>query len=100
MLNHDVQLTGLGPVKTPSPSPLPTGTSAAPATPLDIEAKLLSAIQVSEDEKRDLMKRRAEAVQTVILKDGKISADRLFIVTPKTAAQAGKGEAKANLSLD
>ena len=37
----------------------------APLTPEQIEAKLVAAIQVSEDEQRDLIKQRAQAVQSV-----------------------------------
>ena len=65
-----------------------------------IEAKLVAAIQVSADEQRDLIKQRAQAVQSFILKTGKVAPERLFIVTPKPAAAAAKGETRANLSLD
>ncbi len=100
LLVPGVQLTGLGPVKTPPPVSVPMGTNGAPATVEDIEAQLVAAIQVSDDEKRYLMKHRAEAVQVEILKDKKISPDRVYIVTPKLATAAGQGQSRANLSLD
>ncbi len=99
LLVPGIEMTGLGVVKPVAAPELPPGTNGVSAVD-DIEATLISAIQMSEDEKRALMKQRATAVQTAILKDGKISADRVYIVTPKTASQAGKGETRANLSLD
>ena len=63
------------------------------------DARLVGAIQVSEDERRDLIRRRAEAVQAAIPKTGKIAAERLFISTPKPGSPAAKGETRANLSL-
>ncbi len=75
-------------------------TNGAIATPQDMEAKLVQVIKVSDDEKLDLMKRRAIAVQAQLLKAGKISAERLFIVKPRSGSPAGKGESRANLSLE
>ena len=72
---------------------------AAPLTPDQIEARLISAIEVSRDEQRELIKQRAQAVQSFILQDGKVTAERLFIVTPKSAGAAAKGESRVNLSL-
>ena len=69
-------------------------------TPEQIEAKLVAAIQVSLDEQRDLIKQRAQAVQSAILKTGKVTPERLFIVAPKAAAAAAKGETRVNLSLE
>lgn len=87
--------------KTPPPArPLPTAEDGSPLTPEQIEAKLAAAIQVSADEQRDLIKQRAQAVQASILKTGRVAPERLFIVTPKPAAAAAKGETRANLSLD
>ena len=84
--------------RVPQPA-VPTTPGGAPLTSEQIEARLVEAIQVSEDERRDLVRRRAEAVQAAILKTGKIAAERLFIVTPKPASPAAKGETRANLSL-
>ena len=79
------------------PPPPPEG---APLTLDQIEAKLRSAIQVSVDEQRDLIKRRAQTVQSYILKTGQVATERLFIVAPKSAGPSGKGERRVNLSLD
>ena len=80
--------------------PLPTAPEGAPLTPEQIEAKVVAAIQVSADDQRDLIKQRAQAVQSYILKAGKVAPDRLFIITPKSVAGSAKGETRANLSLD
>jgi hypothetical protein len=80
--------------------PLPANPDGAPLTLEQIEAKLVSAIQVSVDEQRDLIKRRARAVQSRILQSGQVAAERLFIVTPKSAGASVKGEHRVNLSLN
>jgi hypothetical protein len=87
--------------KAAPPAPqLPIAENGAPLTSEQIEAKLVAAIQVSLDEQRDLIKQRAQAVQSAILKPGKVAPERLFIVAPKPAAAAAKGEPRVNLSLD
>ena len=100
---------GLSPVneragsKRPKPVAKPqlaAGATVAPLSPEEIEARLISAIQISEDERRDLIKRRAAAVETAILKTGRIAGDRLFIAAPKTTQQIPKGETRANLLLN
>ena len=68
------------PLPRPSFQPLRSG---APLTPEQIEAKLVTAIEVSADDQRDLIKQRAQAVQSFILKTGNVAPERLFIVTPK-----------------
>jgi hypothetical protein len=93
---------GQGGSKKPKPLTKPelaSGAGDVPLTVEEIEAKLVSAIQVSEDERRDLVKRRAMAVQTAILKSGKIAGDRLSILAPKSDRAIPKGGARADLSL-
>jgi hypothetical protein len=86
---------------TPPPArPLPAAEDVSSLTPEQIEAKLVAAIQVSSDEQHDLIRQRAQAVQSFLLKTGKVTPDRLFIVAPKPAAAAAKGETRSNLSLD
>jgi hypothetical protein len=89
-----------GKASSPAHQQLPATPDGAALTLEQIEAKLLSAIQVSGDEQRDLIKRRAQAVQSTILQTGKVAADRLFIVAPKSAGTSAKGEHRVNLSLD
>jgi hypothetical protein len=78
---------------------IPLAPDGAPLTPDQIEARLVSAIEVSDSEQRDLIKQRAQAVQSFILQSGKVTAERLFIVTPKSAEAAAKGQSRVNLSL-
>ena len=86
--------------KASSARPLPSAPDGAPLTPEQIEAKLVTAIQVSADDQRDLIKQRAQAVQSCILKTGQVAPERLFIITPKPSATSAKGETRANLSLE
>jgi len=80
-------------------SRVPTTPGGAPLTLEQIEDKLGAAIKVSEEERRELIRQRAQAVQSAILKTEKIASERLFIVTPKPASPSAKGETRANLSL-
>jgi hypothetical protein len=89
-----------GKPSSPAHQQLPAAPDGAPLTLDQIEAKLLSAIQVSGDEQCDLIKRRAQTVQSYILKTEKVAAERLFIVAPKSAGASAKGEHRVNLSLD
>ncbi|HEX3801035.1 MAG TPA: DUF748 domain-containing protein [Verrucomicrobiae bacterium] len=66
----------------------------------DMEAQLLQKITVTDDDLRDLMKQRAAAVQTYMLKSGKVTGDRLFITAPKPVTLSLKGEDRVILSLD
>jgi hypothetical protein len=86
--------------KPPSVQPIPAMNDVSALPQEQIAARLAAAIQLSDDEQLDLTKRRAQAVQTSILKTGTIAPERLFIVMPKPAAAAAKGETRANLSLD
>jgi hypothetical protein len=86
--------------KSPSRTEMPLAANDAPLTLDQIEARLLSVIQVSENEQRDLIKQRAQAVQSWILQSGKVTADRLFIAMPKSTGVSAKGQSRVNLSLD
>jgi hypothetical protein len=91
---------GAGKSASPAHQRVPATPEGAPLTAEQIEAKLLSVIQVSEDEQRDLIKQRAQAVQAFILKTGQVAAERLFIVVPKSVGASAKGEHRVNLSLN
>jgi hypothetical protein len=86
--------------KSASKRPLPTAPDGTPLTVDQIQARLVTALEVSEDDRRGLIKQRAQAVQAAILKTGKVAADRLFIVTPKSPSATAKGESRVNLSLN
>jgi len=69
-------------------------------TPAEMEAKLLAQVKVEENELRDLMQQRAQSVQAFLLKTEKVTAERLFIITPKPMDDAYRGESKVNLLLN
>ena len=86
----------------------PAAASAPPAHPMtraelelvDMEDQLVRKITVTGDDFHDLMQRRANQVQSYLLKTQKVTADRLFIKTPQPVDANSKGEDRANLSLD
>ncbi len=59
----------------------------------EMEKIILTHIEVGEEELRTLATQRASAVRDAILRSGKIKAERLFIVEPKSLA----AEKKENL---
>jgi hypothetical protein len=67
---------------------------------LDMQYQLVSAMQITEDDLRDLMNARAKRVQKYLLDTGKVTADRLFILAPKPVSPTAKGQSRANMSLD
>ncbi|MDB6027353.1 MAG: uncharacterized protein JWM68_3576 [Verrucomicrobiales bacterium] len=83
--------------------------SLAPAIPpsatnaisfVEMETRLLSEIHISDDDLRDLMQDRARKVQGALLKTGKLGAERLFLLAPKTVDSSSKGETRVNLTLN
>jgi len=95
------------PTKTELPKTSETTTTAAPAvTPVtvitlaEMEAKLLERVTVEESELRELMQQRAQSVQSFLLKTEKVTAERLFIITPKPIDEAYRGQSKADLLLN
>jgi hypothetical protein len=80
----------------------PTAFQSVPPIPSDIEmeSKLCEQIVVSENDLRNMMKRRATAVQTYLIKVGKVEAERIFITAPKPMSLNSNGEDKVNLTLD
>ena len=100
LMTRTAKSSATGKASSPARQQLPTAPDGAPLTLDQIEAKLIAAIQISGDEQRDLIKRRAQAVQSSILKTEKVEAERLFIVAPKSVGTSAKGEHRVNLSLD
>ena len=93
----------------PSPAaapPVPATPPAAEAATLpgvsfaEAEAKLLSRVEVTQNQVRGLMQQRAQQVQAYLVKSGKVTAERLFLLTPKPIDATSKGESRANLSLN
>jgi hypothetical protein len=66
----------------------------------DMETLLAAKTWVPAESLRQLMQDRAKAVQAYLLASGKVTAERLFRVAPKSPDAAFKGDARVNLSLD
>lgn len=72
----------------------------AALTAEDMELLLAAKTEVPPEDLRQLMLARAKAVQNHLLSSGRITADRIFLVTPKTPDGAFAGDARVNLSLN
>ncbi|NOS68714.1 MAG: hypothetical protein HOP33_02125 [Verrucomicrobia bacterium] len=66
----------------------------------ELERRLMAKAPASDDELRELMQHRAEAVQKFLLDTGRVTADRLFLIAPKPIDPTIKGETRATFSLD
>ena len=65
-----------------------------------MEAVLFQQIKISSNDLVELMQARAKVVQRQLLKTEKVTDDRLFILAPKPADAASKGQSRVNLSLN
>lgn len=66
----------------------------------DMETLLAAKTEVPGAQLQQLMQERAKAVQAYFLSSGKVAADRLFLVAPKTPDAGYQGEARVHLSLN
>jgi hypothetical protein len=62
----------------------------------EMEKLILTHIEVGEEELRQLASQRANAVKEGLLRSGKVEADRLFLVEPKTLAPEKKENLKSS----
>lgn len=70
-------------------------------TPEVMEQLLVARTDVSEDELRELMNRRAQWVQERLLETGAVTADRLLLLAPKAPpTSGGEGLSRVNLALN
>ena len=60
----------------------------------EMEKLMMTHIEVSDSDLRLLASQRAIQIKSLLLKDGTISADRIFVVEPKTLAPEKKEKAK------
>jgi uncharacterized protein involved in outer membrane biogenesis len=60
----------------------------------EMEKLMMTQLTVSDSDLRLLASQRAIRIESLLLKDGKISADRIFVVEPKTLAPEKKEKAK------
>jgi hypothetical protein len=70
------------------------------ATPELMEGLLAEKVTVTDEELRQLMTVRARWVQDWFLENGHVTADRLFLVTPKPVEAGYQGQTRVNLSLN
>ncbi len=93
---------------TPQPQAGEVAATRAPAVPLtrdqleqeDMEDQLAARIDITSDDFRELMQKRANRVQAYLLQTGKVTGDRLFVTAPKAVNASFEGQDRANLTLD
>jgi hypothetical protein len=86
----------------------PANAATAPAKPRtgdelvldEMEQRLMKTFPVADEDLRELMQQRTQSVQKYLLDSGKVTAERVFLITPKPVDPASKGMARANFSLD
>jgi len=99
-------LAGAVPAPGPPPAAAP-GSSSPPTKPKseaelvreEMEQRLMKTLPATNDDLRELMLQRAQAVQKFLLDSGKVTADRLFLVAPKPVQPGSPGLARATFSL-
>ncbi|MEO8429834.1 MAG: DUF748 domain-containing protein [Verrucomicrobiota bacterium] len=65
-----------------------------------MEILLASKTEVPADAFLKLMQDRAQAVQAELIKSGQVTAERLFLITPRPVSTNSQGQARVNLSLN
>ena len=65
-----------------------------------MELLLAAKTDVPAERLGQLMQDRAKAVQAYLLSSGKVTAERLFLLAPKTPDASFKGDARVNLALN
>ncbi len=85
------------PAVAPVPVTVAAPTAKGQITVEEMVAALTAGLPVTDNDLRELMQRRAHSVQAWLLNSGKVTADRLFILTPKPTA---KPEMRVNLTLE
>jgi hypothetical protein len=71
----------------------------ADLTLADMEAILIDRIAVTTDDFRALMQARADKVQHYLLQTGQVTAERMFIIAPKSVDSSDRGQGRVDLSL-
>lgn len=89
-------------VKTKAGKPLPKADRQALslATPELMEKLLAETVPITDDNFRELMTARARWVQDWLVQHGQVSADRLFLVAPKSVDARYHGECRVVLSVN
>jgi uncharacterized protein involved in outer membrane biogenesis len=66
----------------------------------ELEHRLAAAAPASDDDLRQLIQQRSLAVQKYLLDSGKVSADRIYVVAPKSLDQTTKSPPRVIFSLN
>jgi hypothetical protein len=80
--------------KFPKPRNLVGLAKSLPAP--EMEQLMLTNVQVTDDDLRELANRRAQAVKDWLAKTGNVPVDRVFLVNSKLSAEGIKDKGKAN----
>ncbi len=65
----------------------------------DMEKKLIELAQITPDDFKKLMTDRAAAVQSYLLQTGKVEADRISLMPPKTVTASYQGSSRVVMTL-
>ncbi|MDB5812072.1 MAG: ATPase involved in pili bisis, partial [Betaproteobacteria bacterium] len=80
--------------KFPKPRNLVGLAKSLPAP--EMEQLMLTNVQITDDDLRELANRRAQAVKDWLAKTGNVPVDRIFLVNSKLSAEGIKDKGKAN----
>ncbi len=84
-------------VKAEEPKPIP---ASGKLTVEEMAQVLADRIEVTNADLQELMRSRAQKVESFLLKAGRIPAERLFILQPKTGEKLAPSLSRVNLSLN
>ena len=65
----------------------------------EMEKLMLTNVSVTDEDIRQLAKRRAENVQSWLINQGKVPSERIFLLSPKSAADEKTKGMRADFSL-
>jgi hypothetical protein len=68
-------------------------------TPEQMQAKLLEAIQVEDEQLRLLAQQRAQGIREYLIQEGKLSGDRVFLVEPNLSPVTEEETVRSPLAL-
>ena len=100
--NYSAKLTKLGgriselTSEEGKPADVDLHTTLEGIAPLEITGKVLTHIEVTDDDLQELAKRRAQAVREYLLTVGQIDAGRILLVAPKAIVLDTQGEGRGS----
>ncbi len=85
--------------KTESPDQSKGELPKGPVSPADMEAKVLELTEITPDDFKKLMDKRAAAVEGYLLQSGKVTPERVTVIAPKTVDASFQGSNRVDLTL-